>query len=84
MSKTKGDSLVGRWISIEYEDRQSKARWYKGLVRKYDRNSDRYLVRAQPVASARTPPPPARRPPPPRRRAHPPGLPAFSGAGGGR
>ena len=28
------------------EDRLSKARWYKGLVKKYDRSSDRYLVRA--------------------------------------
>jgi len=27
------------------EDRSSKARWYKGLVKKYDKSSDRYLVR---------------------------------------
>ena len=43
-SKTKGQYLVGRWISIEYEDKQSKAKWYKGLVRKYDPQSDRYLI----------------------------------------
>ena len=76
-NKSKGESLVNRWISIEYgewythsvrscatvpmlmlmlmlmaEDRQSKARWYKGLVKKYDRSSDRYLVRER-GASAR-------------------------------
>ena len=34
------------------EDRQSKARWYKGLVRKYDRSSDRYLVRPPPAPRA--------------------------------
>ena len=38
-------ALANRWISIEYEDKSHKARWYKGLVKKYDTQSDRYLVR---------------------------------------
>ena len=29
-------ALANRWISIEYEDKSHKARWYKGLVKKYD------------------------------------------------
>jgi hypothetical protein len=57
---------VGGWVDdcvaadpvcarlLPTEDRSSKARWYKGLVKKYDRNSDRYLVRKRLARRIRT------------------------------
>ena len=42
-------ALVGKWISIEYEVKHGKARWYKGQVHKYDASNDRYLVKEAPL-----------------------------------
>ena len=36
MSKPTKNALAGRWISIEYEDKNHKAKWYKGLVKNFD------------------------------------------------
>ena len=44
MVKPIKQDLVNRWIAIEYEDKSSKAKWYKGLVKKYCAASDRYLI----------------------------------------
>ena len=42
--KPRQKALVGKWISIEYENGSDKAKWYKGRVKKFDTSKEQYLV----------------------------------------